>query len=90
MTSQELAQISRLKKGNQANNTIREQFAPGKTYTLIRIFAKGDKVIYKFGDGGGGIVEAEFTTVKHGESFIAEVRGEEIPDYTEVYINKTD
>lgn len=90
MTSQELAQISKLKKGNQVNVSIREQFTPGKTYTLIRVYARDDKVIYKFGDTTGGIIEAEFNTIKHGESFIAESRGEEIPDYTAVHMNKTD
>ena len=90
MTSQELAQISKLKKGTQTNNTIREQFTAGKTYTLIRVYAKDEKIIYKFSDNVGNIVEAKFNNIKHGESFIAEIRGEEIPDYTAAYINKTD
>ena len=90
MTSQQLAEISRLKRSNTQNNKIRDLFEVNTTYTLIRIFAKEDKVVYKFSDTTGTIVEAEFDTVKQGESFISEVRGEEVPVYTLNHIIKSD
>ena len=90
MTSQELSKISKLKKTTAKSNKVRELFESNRTYTLIRIYAKEDKVIYKFSDSAGSIVEAEFDTVKQGESFISEIRGEEVPDYTLNHINKTD
>ena len=90
MTSQQLAKISKLKRSTAQSNKTRELFEPNQTYTLIRIYAKDEKVIYKFSDNRGTIVEAEFDTIKQGESFISEIRGEELPDYTLNYINKTD
>lgn len=90
MTSQQLSKISKLKRSTAQSNKTRELFETNQTYTLIRIYAKGEKVIYKFSDNTGTIVEAEFDTVKQGESFISEIRGEEVPDYTLNHINKTD
>ena len=90
MTSQELSKISKLKKTTNQSNKTRELFETNQTYTLIRIYAKNDKVVYKFSDNSGSIVEATFDTVKQGEAFISEIRGEEVPDYTLSHINKTD
>ena len=90
MSSQQLSKLSRLKRSSAQSEKARELFEPGKTYTLIRIFAKDQKVIYKFSDNGGTVIEAEFDSVKQAENFISEARGEEIPDYSLNHINKTD
>lgn len=90
MTSQQLAEISRLKKGTAESNSIREQFKPNREYTLIRVYMEDGKVAYKFADTTGGIVVAKFNSVTAAENFISEIRGEDVPDYTEMHMNKSD
>ena len=48
-----------------------EQFAPGETYTILRIYVKGESVCYKFASLSGDIVEVLFPTVNNAENFSA-------------------
>ena len=59
-------------------------------YTLTRIYKQDDKVAYQFSSKTGSRVVPVFDSVKQAESFIAELRNEIVPDYSNVYIDMTD
>lgn len=84
------SQIRNQSTGISGFKEQREQFASGDTYTLIRVFVKGEKVCYKFASLSGDITEVEFSTVSDAEAFISELRGENVPDYEKINRDKTD
>lgn len=87
MSSAQIKATSRgLASGNY--NEQRSLLTPNETYTLIRIFMKDEKVCYKM--VGDKTVELLFSSVKDAETFISEIRGEQVPDYEEINRNKTD
>lgn len=87
MTSQQIRQRS---GGMSAFAEQRKLLQPGEQYSLIRICKKEDKICYIFTSQTSERCELMFDSVTQAESFISELRGESIPDYSEVYNNQTD
>lgn len=87
------AQIRAMSGGNSVFAKQREKLQPGVKYTLIRIHKHNedpDKVVYMFTAPGGDRVSLNFADIKQAENFISEIRREQVPDYTEAQLNKTD
>ena len=84
------SQIRKQSSGLSKFAAQRDMFTPGDTYTLIRVFMKGDSVCYKFASLAGDVTEAEFGSVTDAEKFISELRGELVPDYEQINRDKTD
>lgn len=87
MTSAQIRQASN--RGTKYGD-IQKMFEPNDRYILNRIFTRNEKCVYKFSSLRGHVVEAEFNSVSDAENFIAEVRNEQVPDYSATYLNKTD
>lgn len=85
------AQIRKLSTGATVFQKEREQFTPDRTYTLIRVCKdrESENLIYTFSDGID-ITPVLFPDVNTAETFISEIKNESIPDYSGVYINRTD
>jgi len=84
------SQIRSNSTGISSYKEQRELFDPGDTYTLIRVYVKGENVCYKFASLSGDITEVEFSSVADAENFISELRGESVPDYEKINRDKTD
>ena len=87
MSSQQIRATSR---GMSNYTKEREQFTPGVTYTITRIYMKDNNVCYKFHSADGTGVEVIFKTVSDAEKFISEVKGETVPDYEQINRDKSD
>ncbi len=94
MTSSDIAN---LRKPGGDHTELQKRFTPGKLYTLTRIYKRfyedtinNEVVVYRFVSRDSDLIELEFNTVNLAEKFIADVRGEELPDYNSVYETKTD
>ena len=94
MTSSDIAN---LRKSGGDHTELKKKFTPGKQYTLTRIYKRfyedtinNEVVVYRFVSRDSDLVELEFNTVKLAEKFIADTRGEDLPDYGSVYETKTD
>lgn len=83
------AQIRAASTRSSTHNEQKNKLKPGTIYALTRIYKAGENYTYKF-IGSGDIQELHFKTIAEAESFISEVRGEDLPDYSNVYNNMTD
>lgn len=85
------AQIRSMSSGSTNFQKERQQFTPDRTYTLTRVCKdrESENLIYTFSDGID-IVPVLFPDVNTAEDFISEIKNEQIPDYSNVYINRTD
>jgi len=62
------------------------EFKPGNIYELWSIRKNDDDFTYKFRNlTDRSIVEKNFKSVGEGDAFIAELKKEQIPNYTEFY-----
>jgi hypothetical protein len=67
--------------------TLNPKFKPGTVYTLVHIKKVDDKVEYTFKSSKGGVVVETFTSCNDADNFIAEMRGETLPNYENFYKN---
>jgi len=82
MTSQQLRAAS---SGRSKFTEIKSKLSPGVTYTLTRIHKQDESVMYTFTDNAGVRLVLPFDNVSIAENFISELRGEQVPDYTDAY-----
>ena len=85
------SQIRKLSSGSSSFLEERKQFTPDRTYTLTRVCKdrESDNLLYTFSDGID-VVSVAFPDVNTAESFISEIKNEQVPDYSNVYVNRTD
>lgn len=83
------SQIRALSSGTTKYKEQRDQLVPGGTYTLTRIYKEDEKYVYKY-VSGRSTAELIFESITSAENFIAELKGESIPDYSDVYKTMSD
>ncbi len=83
------AQIRSMSTRSTSFSEQKEKLDPGTIYTLSRISKIEEDYNYKF-TGGGDVRELTFRSISEAESFISEIRSEQVPDYSNVYNNMTD
>lgn len=72
---------------NLSQPTLNPKFQPGTVYTVVYIKKVEDKVEYTFKSSKGDVVVETFASCNDADKFIAEMRGEQIPDYENFYKN---
>lgn len=84
------AQIRARSTGRSEFGDVKKKFEVNKEYSLARIYPKDGGVLYKFISADYNVVEHIFKSVTQAESFISEIRGESVPDYSSAYRDMTD
>ena len=85
------AQIRSMSSGTSNFQKERQQFTPDSTYTLTRVCKdrESENIIYTF-NNGIDIVPVPFSDITTAEEFISELKNEQLPDYSDAYVNRTD
>lgn len=84
------AQIRAVSSGTASGfEEQKSKFVSGERYVLVRAYIKEQQVCYVF-DGLPGRVEVLFDNVGQGDKFISKVKNEQIPDYEQIHLNKSD
>ena len=87
MTSQQLRAAS--SKSSRFEEQ-KKQFKTGVVYTLNRISRQHDMVQYQFSNKSGERAIVHFDSIASAEMFISEQRSEQLPDYSNLYEDKSD
>lgn len=68
-------------------NSKPPEFEYNKAYTLYNIKKMDEKWCYVFKDATGKLIDKQFESTSQADSWIAEKRGEALPDYNKFYVN---